>query len=517
MNIAVEKNYLNITKHLLSHPKIDVNSKSTKYMHQKSIYDYTKEEQTALHSSILNENQEIFELLLNRKDVDINFKFSYKVIEKGVEDDYDIQTKDENNSKQIEDESDCKNIELNNDNEIDESDDNDDYDYDDINYDIDEESYEFEKTALHIAIEKNNLMMVESLLSRDDVDANIEFAFFQKKSIYSSILQYKNALVIAIEQKSIDIIECLLSSHKINVNFLFTQPSCVAYKNDKVKKLQVVKKTALHMACEINNYDIVAKLLLQEDIEINEPLTVIMELNDRENIIEKTKTALIIAIENENLPIFQLLVSHPKFEIHENFIFYSFENIKTKIKHIELISALHRVIEKEHYQMLLYMLISPKINLNEKTSFTSDSFIPKIDDKTELYMAVERRDIDLIKLLLSSNRINVYEKSSFRIAKDEENKVIDEKTAMDIAIEKNEHEIIELINKHIENHTNDKISDIEVSKIEESDATNELSLTLTIPLRKPKFLTVLERSGWKVWFPICIFAYFLYLFIKICY
>lgn len=80
------------------------------------------------------------------------------------------------------------------------------------------------KTALHVAVEKGNIEIVELLLSNPNININIlsisKYFFFIKIGIvvFFLIFVHRTALHIAIDKENMEIIKLLLENTNIDIN-----------------------------------------------------------------------------------------------------------------------------------------------------------------------------------------------------------------------------------------------------------------------------------------------------------
>ena len=263
-HIAIMKGNKEIVKQLISSDKLDINSKIITYFTTKEIDEPEDifEEKTALQIAIENNDLETFQILLSNNKINVNIK-----------------------SKTY--------------------------------YEKEKENTYLEKTPLFIAIECGNLTMIQQLLSKEDIEINERSRFIvdcvikgvmrenpwkwwlvQEKSKWSKwddeesldegqddldddLYQWKDdyessALHLAVEKGNLEIVQLLLSSSKIDVNL----------KDKKYSKMDAIapsdrdqdygyhysedsEKTALYIAIENANVKIVQQLLSREDIDVN--------------------------------------------------------------------------------------------------------------------------------------------------------------------------------------------------------------------------------------------------------
>ena len=247
----------------------------------------------------------------------------------------------------------------------------------------------------------------------------------------------KTALHLAAEMGDADIIKILLEDPKIDINM-------VEYDNKKgeAKKMleggivvfenyfneQVKERTALHCAVEERKEEAVKTLLQYPQIDINHKLVekIVTFAKDVEsNIIDET-TSLLVSITNNDLNIFKLLMSHPDINVKIN---QTGKAILNKTDIITNKSALHIACENNNIEIAKFLLNNSKIDVNEK-------FYSQFTDVTALSIAIEKNYIEIAELLLNKPEINV-------------NLVLESdfstKTLLFFAIENERHEIVKLM------------------------------------------------------------------------
>lgn len=267
--LAVEKGYSKIVQLLINHKDIDANEENIEENEKEG-----KKKLTALHLAVENEQIEIIKLLLSLNNIDVN---------------------------PIE--------------------------YDQICFDE-----HYEKTPLSIAVEKENLEIVQLLLSKNYINPNIIYNFYYYIIVMDGINHEKpitqiTPLQSAIIKENKAIIQALLNSKKIDINYIGFQ--YVSHNNSGDK----LNKTALHIAVEQNDLDIVKMLLSYEKINVN-TISIYnykIEKHDKgyryyeHEVVEKT--ALLVAVENDNLEIIKLLLEQKNIDVTKPLTFTSY--IKT--------------------------------------------------------------------------------------------------------------------------------------------------------------------------------------------
>ena len=129
----------------------------------------------------------------------------------------------------------------------------------------------YEKTPLFAAVEKENFEIIKLLLNTDDIDVNVinnenDNIWGGNMIMFCELTKKKTALYVAIEKENIEIIKLLLANNNIDVNIPNMEDACTGGGDEKVWK-----RTALYNAISKNNNEI-TKLLLQNDkIDVNIP------------------------------------------------------------------------------------------------------------------------------------------------------------------------------------------------------------------------------------------------------
>ena len=236
-----------------------------------------------------------------------------------------------------------------------------------------------EKTALQITIEKNDLETFQILLSNKQIDVNNKSKTYYEKEKENTYLE-KTPLFIAIERGNITMIQQLLSKEDIDINakskfIVDSVLKGVMYENpwkwwlvdekmkwskwsddEELEEGQIddddnlyqwkddYESSALHLAVEIGNLEIVQLLLSSSKIDVNlknkkysqmNPIFQSNKENDKDYLYyyseDSEKTALYIAIENKNIKIVQQLLSREDIDV----------NIKCKIESNQEKAPLH--------------------------------------------------------------------------------------------------------------------------------------------------------------------------------
>ncbi|KAK8867242.1 hypothetical protein M9Y10_010219 [Tritrichomonas musculus] len=270
-----------------------------------------------------------------------------------------------------------------------------------IKYDLEIESL----NSLFLAVEDGNHTIVNLLLSNPKTDPTIELI---NQAVYGKYI-YKECSLLhaASENGNIEIFKTLLALPNIDINCIYNDESCS-------------NKTPLHFALEKNN-TLLAKLLLE-----NEKIDVSIDLREKRPLSDKydVKSALFLAVENENVELVKLILTKP----NNSFI-------TTFCKNEYIVAA-----EKENLEIIKLLLTRPEININY---LFSDETIYKKIYKNALFIAVEKNNLEMVKILLTHPKIDIDINST--ITQDD---LIITKTPLFVAYENENYEIMkELLSK----------------------------------------------------------------------
>lgn len=289
-----------------------------------------------------------------------------------------------------------------------------------------------EKTAIHIAIEKNDNEIVEMLLKYPEIDLNIKSInngklskMIRSELINSNLIQSKyqikdqyytrkfsqNCIKFNIYNKnySNSSNEEELTNEKVKLEIiknLIKQEQMINFEDhflfDERELNQA--RTSLFIANKNKNQFIIQLLLTNKNIDVNQ------SSNIETNIITKThnqnsqkqkfskqqklakneeKTVLHAAIDDDNIEIVQYLLSHTKIDVNKN----SFITIKEEIERFP-------------------------ISIEFSDSKQKENCIDKRNCISPLCLAVINDNIEIIKLLLLNEKLNLNRKSSIQFKKE---------------------------------------------------------------------------------------------------
>lgn len=378
---AVSLNDVDLVKHLLEKPKVDINMKSiyeeNKYSHYGTIRLFPDTEEkikydevdvseiTPLHLAIENKNAEIIKLLLGQPELDINIKSTIENGRKTLSH-LELSSQSLKLAKSF-----VKSPES--------------------ILQSKEKLYKSAKavpeiaeiTPLFFAIDKNDNEIIKLLLERPDLDVNIK-SNIQKNYIFTEIEskklidgsnvgrnEEKTALHLAIERNNVEIIKLLLERKELDIN---------------MKSIEDIGNATLSLFSFVFFGLLVGQIQSSESIfELKIPLDKEI-INFRDDMVEKS--ALHLAIENKNIEIIKLLLSNSKLNINDKKTVGGY--VKYSISESEKLE-----IQNKTPQLFEYITNSD----NEIST--------KKEETTALHIAVENSDTEIIKTLLENKNINI--------------------------------------------------------------------------------------------------------------
>lgn len=473
--IACKLNQFQIVNYLLSCPNINVNCREIlSFESSKSNFSY---DYFPLNIAIKNSNLDIVQSLLKHHDIDVNAKEKH-ISQKSNE-------KKEGN----------------------------------------------EKNALLIAIQKDNLDVVKLLLLNPNIKVNEICTNFLKETLYDLVsipnepnrldifdlykTEENSALHLAIIKGNIEIINLLLSHKEIDVNIINnnnTIKTKLLRENGQIKSTDITKEekemiAPLHLAIASNNYEIAKHLLLHQNIDVN-----IKYLRSKMKYIEE-KYPLYIAIEKNNKSIVDLLLLKKEIDVNTiNIIINSrkFFTMKRDDQTTRIFEATYaKSMKIPEMNLTINFSFGDEINksknstneFNEKLEHSDNNiFVNKINALT---LAVTMGNIEIIKNLLSRseikiNPINYYTyyslaepviKSSFKFHDDKTVTLVSEMTALHVAIVAQNLEVTELLLKH---------KDIDVNiKFNETRAIDGTEIVLREKHATPLHLAI-EKENFEI-------------------
>ena len=279
-----------------------------------------------------------------------------------------------------------------------------------------------EKPSLYLAIEKQNSEIIKLLLESKKVDINRKMEI--KTDEYSLVFEkiQMPPLYKAINIGNVRIFNLLLNDESIDVNSL--------YECDNNYYFTYRQEIALLIAVQFKNFEMVKLLLSKPNIDVNYRATYEYDvengkehLSNRDDTIQTIrKTALRIAIEKGYAQICKLFLAHPNIDVNA---VYNFEKYIDRHQFFfEEKTGLHLAISKKYMEIVKLLLNHPKINVNAKIKtkaiknvvnnnkgflweIVKKQEITKSTEKTALLLAVQKNNANIVKLLLEDKNINV--------------------------------------------------------------------------------------------------------------
>ncbi|KAK8897751.1 hypothetical protein M9Y10_015716 [Tritrichomonas musculus] len=237
--IAVSRGRKEVVCLLLSQEKIDVNIPLKMFYEDKL---HVSVERCALHKAVYSGHTEIVKMLLENANIDVNAKY-YNDKDKDIWSEESMKSSKMRASRyKLKEWSDCSN----------------------------------EKNALCIAIENGIIDTVQLLIEHPAIDVNIKS--LEKSFHYSCGNEFDEKrlinltpLYLAIQKNNIQVVQLLIAHKKIDINAKSTFYSC-KFKEIELSDEQIVDKeeTALHCAVSNGNLDIIKLLLKHKNIDIND-------------------------------------------------------------------------------------------------------------------------------------------------------------------------------------------------------------------------------------------------------
>lgn len=324
-----------------------------------------------------------------------------------------------------------------------------------------------EDTALNIAIRKNNIEIVKLLLANLEIDVypqpkkgnKIENPLIiasrnKNYEIIELLLKYpkidknedfakENILINAINDNDIDIVKLLLSDPNINVNYKSVTENS--------------KDSLLNIAIRKNNNEIIKLFMNHPKIEINS-ISIISK---------KVETPLNIAIENKNNEIINLLISNQNYNIdfvadrkhyfldEEINLGYIYRNIEFYLHEGE--TALCAAVRNKDINTVKLILTNNGKKFNNDNQLSVYCVRNTIQTKTPLSIAIENDDLEMTKYLLSFPKKNF----NMTLEVNETNGIYDyyhvEQNVLHIAVQKGNLAILKLLLSHTSIDINSKM------------------------------------------------------------
>ncbi|KAK8852941.1 hypothetical protein M9Y10_017936 [Tritrichomonas musculus] len=427
------------------------------------------QKKTALHFAVENRHLNVVDHLLKRDDIDVNIRsiFSY-------------DSKHEFNQMKNEEE-------------------------EAVEGEIDNE-----KSALCIAIENKDFDIVKSLLESSKIKINslstnkFKGNFKDKKTKENELVKFTD-LHVSAAKGTPEIVELMISQKGIKINSKFVSKSdTMTNESEQANKgkEREINKTALHIAFENNNSDIVKILLRNENIDINSILLTkykfIEVLNERKKTIELSP--LFMAIQKGMLDIAELLLERDGIDI----------NLRCKTSEDDIKTALSEAVFKDNMEIVKLLLDKDNLKINDYVTINFTDYSEEDEEKrkksresTSLHVAVRKENLEMVNLLLSRDDIdvNIPEKTFVLLETvvnalytSKSNKLISEKPALAVALEVKNSDIAQLLLEQPEININAKSLQYNPSSDEVVSETPIIHTALST-LNLDVFEILIQNSG----------------------
>lgn len=146
----------------------------------------------------------------------------------------------------------------------------------------------------------------------------------QTPNLHIAMIDKTSPLHIAIQKENLDIINLLLHNEKLNINLITASRSIYGFEIGQymLARVESNEATALHDAIEKGNAQIVQLLLQRPDIDVNKTLTHIIfgvkdgDITGRRILYKDEETVLQLAIKKGNIEILRCLLNHEGIDIN---------------------------------------------------------------------------------------------------------------------------------------------------------------------------------------------------------
>ncbi|KAK8853002.1 hypothetical protein M9Y10_018000 [Tritrichomonas musculus] len=289
-------------------------------------------------------------------------------------------------------------------------------------------------------LKTNGVQIEQSLLNYSIHGKNAGIFHFCEENIkiednYCSLLFCENVSCIELFEESIkchhnDFANYLLSNYAVpedlvldylieNYNFEFMQSNLInedsflllckfdyyifaefllKNKNIDINTIKYLSKfTALHLAAQNDNIEIVKLLLSTPNVDVNVQSEDIID----DGKIQKGFTALHFAALNNNIEIAKLLLSTPNIDVN---IQTSADGYFFERNTYFTYTALHLAVQYDNIEIVKLLLSNSNIDVNIQISHDRNM---RYEGYTALHIAARNNDIEIVELLLSNPHIDV--------------------------------------------------------------------------------------------------------------
>ncbi|KAK8835963.1 hypothetical protein M9Y10_040160 [Tritrichomonas musculus] len=246
--------------------------------------------------------------------------------------------------------------------------------------------FDFVLSPFVVAIRNNQTNIVNLLIDRKDIDVNSIGTAFQFQE-FEHTFTALNLLILWNDDKRV---ELLLHHPKIDVNIKCYEKS---YGSNSVF---IYDRIPIHEAINEQNLKIFKLLLSHKNIDVNQTLSHYSSINNNTLELEKEVSPLFHAIQKEDIEFVKLLLEHPKINVNLNSI------IRDAGYQITTTSLCYSIKNKKD-EITKLLLNHPNIDVNSKMLFKDSTYM----EKSALYLAVEEKNEEVVKLLLSRQDIDI--------------------------------------------------------------------------------------------------------------
>ncbi|KAK8847051.1 hypothetical protein M9Y10_019626 [Tritrichomonas musculus] len=241
----------------------------------------------------------------------------------------------------------------------------------------------------------------------------------------STEIEYSfNLFIAAVQKEHLVFVERFLTNEKVDVN----RQATVKYTN---KEKICYKRITYYDRAD----DWVAWSTIPRSTRMNNRVNLINRSRQEFNF--ENASALHIAIEKENIDIVKLLLKKPEIDVNQQCIRYHY-NYKVK----ETLTPLHIAIEKENCEIVELLLQNPNIDVNKRSVLITANFFVM---KTPINQAINLGNAKLVDVLSRHPKININAKSIFEMYSDETIYEYEENAPLNNAAEINNYQMCQSI------------------------------------------------------------------------
>lgn len=295
------------------------------------------------------------------------------------------------------------------------------------------------KTALHCALENENLEIAKLLLNQLSYEKLTELANIKTKN--ELMLFDYNKIT---KKENLEIAKLLFSIKDFDINARDTKGSLPIYSAAENNNIELFKFLLSNPKIDVNEYYIIDRWKQGYDNIRETVLDFVAQWGDsnRNEILKLLLNRAELKISaNNNEDLVERLEKSEDNELNELIINHSNFNINA------VINYLHKMIfnyEYNGYTVLTYFIKKERKDIVELLLKSKRLDVNKTDEghMTPLYLAVELENKDIVKLLVNNDKIDINKKSGY----------LGEEIILELAIVKKNEEILRILlsNKNID-------------------------------------------------------------------